>query len=59
MPKSFLPTSGSTALRNFKGGPFLIYPQDTAGVRAIINAFNAGLTNKVNVYQLTSAVNVE
>ncbi|HXR80814.1 MAG TPA: hypothetical protein VN763_07850, partial [Saprospiraceae bacterium] len=57
--KKILPTSGSTALRNFKGGPFLIYPQDTAGVRAIINAFNAGLTNKVNVYQLTSAVNVD
>jgi hypothetical protein len=57
--KKIYPTSGSTAMRNFKGGPFLIYPQDTAGVKAIINAFNAGLTNKVNVYQLTNAASVD
>ncbi|MEI8046578.1 MAG: hypothetical protein WCI92_04300, partial [Bacteroidota bacterium] len=55
------PAIGAAASRDFKGGPLLIFPQDTAGVRAIINTFNNGTASaaKVNVYKLTSATSVD
>ncbi len=47
--------------RNFKAGPFVIPPADTAGVRAIINTFNNAQTaaNKVKVYVTTAATTAD
>ncbi|MEI6062886.1 MAG: DUF11 domain-containing protein, partial [Bacteroidota bacterium] len=55
------PSVGSATSRDFAGGPLLIFPQDTTGVRAIINTFNNGTASgaKVNVYKLTSATSVD
>ncbi len=46
---------------NFKAGPLVIFPQDTAGVLALINTFNSSLaTNeKVNVYRTTAATTAD
>ncbi|MFM6924859.1 MAG: T9SS type A sorting domain-containing protein [Ferruginibacter sp.] len=46
---------------NFKAGPFIIFPADTLGVRAIINAFNnaQAAAGKVKVYATTSATTVD
>lgn len=48
-------------IRDFKAGPFVIPPADTAGVRAIINTFNNAQTaaNKVKVYETTAATTVD
>lgn len=62
--QKILPTSSGTATYNLRAGPMVIYPQDTTGIRAIINTFNAkvassstGLTKtKVNIYRTTTAV---
>jgi len=62
--QQILPISGSTATKNLRAGPMIIYPRDTTGVRAIINTFNSlvassstGQTKtKVNVYRTTSTV---
>jgi len=58
------PTSGSSATRNFSGGPMMIFVGDVpAGVSVptIINNFNNGPASaaKVNVYQLTNPVDVD
>lgn len=55
------PSAQATASRNFKAGPFLILPRDSAGVAAIINTYNNSLssTAKVNVYRLTQATVVD
>lgn len=46
---------------NFKSGPFIIYPADTVGVRAVINTFNNAqpAANKVNVFKTTADVTVD
>jgi len=54
------PAPGSATQLNFSGGPFLIFPQDTTGVAAIINTYNAANSlSKVNVYRLASATRVD
>jgi len=62
--QQILPTSGSTASYNLRGGPMVIFPRDTTGIRTIINTFNAkvassgtGLTKtKLNIYRTTASV---
>jgi len=55
------PSHAAASSRNFKAGPLVIFPQDTAGVGAMINSFNSTLnTNeKVNVYRTTVPVNAD
>ena len=55
------PTTAPSASRNFKAGPLLIFPRDSAGVTAIINAFNNAQTaaSRVNVYQLSAPAVVD
>lgn len=55
------PSAVATSSKDYKAGPLVIFPADTAGVGAIINTFNSSLaTNqKVNVYRTTAAVNVD
>jgi large repetitive protein len=59
--KKILPTAATTANRNFRSGPILILPQDTANVRLLINNFNAPLSaiNRVNIYQMQQAAVVD
>ena len=46
---------------NFKAGPFIIFPADTVGVRAIINNFNNAQVpvNRVNVFSTNAATTVD
>ncbi len=55
------PTYLPGGLTNFKAGPFIIYPTDTAGVGAIINSFNAAqsASTRVNVYRTNAATTVD
>ncbi|UEG49106.1 T9SS type A sorting domain-containing protein [Ferruginibacter lapsinanis] len=51
--------AGSVA-KDFKAGPFVIFPPDTALARVFINVFNNSMSasNKVNVYRTINPVNV-
>lgn len=55
------PSAVAASSKAFKAGPLVIFPQDTAGVGAIISSFNSSLASnqKVNVYRTTAAVNVD
>lgn len=55
------PSTDAGVLRNFKGGPFVIFAADTAGCGAIINSYNAALNikEKVNVYKLVTGTQVD
>jgi hypothetical protein len=55
------PVTSAPVLRDFRSGPILIFPVDSAGVGAIINTFNNGPASgaKVNIYRLTNATNVD
>ncbi len=46
---------------NFKAGPFIIFPADTAGVSSLISGFNSGLvtTERVNVFRTSASVTVD
>ncbi|MGG9971634.1 T9SS type A sorting domain-containing protein [Ferruginibacter sp. SUN002] len=47
--------------KDFKAGPFVIFPTDTALARIGITLFNNSLSNssKVNIYRTTASVNVD
>ncbi len=56
------PVTGTAANFNFKAGPFVIFAADTTGVAALINGFNAGISNtndKVKVYKTNASVTVD
>jgi hypothetical protein len=55
------PSFSSATLKDFKSGPFIIFVNDTSGVGALINSFNATQStgNKVNVYRTIQPVNVD
>ena len=55
------PTAEAAASRNFIGGPFVIYAQDTAGVGQIVTTFNNTLSTglRVKVYRLSSAAQID
>ena len=56
-----LPRSAAlpAAARAFRAGPLLVLPRDTAGVRALIVAFNAAQGTAVNVYALSQGLTVD
>jgi hypothetical protein len=55
-----MPTYSASAVRSFKGGPFVIYASDTAGIRSLVNSYytSQGLTglNRPNIYRTTAPV---
>ncbi len=51
------PSTGASALRNFKAGPIAVYPGFETQALAVIASFNTG-TNDVNVFELTQSVSV-
>ena len=54
------PSSGTAANFNFAAGPFVIFQQDTAGVAAIVQAFNgAASADDVKMYKTTATVSVD
>jgi hypothetical protein len=56
------PTAGSAANLNFKAGPFVIFANDTTGVAALIDGFNAGISNandKIKVYKTNATVTAD
>ncbi len=56
------PVAGTAASFNFKGGPFVIFAPDTAGVSAIVDTHNSAFTNvndKVKIYKTNAAVSVD
>ena len=58
----FKPTLGTAGTYNFKAGPFVIFAADTSGVAALIDAFNAGITNsndKIKVYRINADVTAD
>jgi len=56
--EKLLPTYSAASLYNFKGGPFVIFPADSAGVSSYLENYNAGLaaTEKVSMYRITTSV---
>lgn len=56
-----LPRSAAlpAAARAFRAGPLLVLPRDTAGVRALVGAFNAAQNTAVNVYELSQGLTVD
>jgi hypothetical protein len=58
-----MPVYSSSISRDFKGGPFVIYASDTAGVRSLVNSYNAsqGLTNlaRPKIYRTTTPTLVD
>lgn len=61
MASRVFPTTAAASMRDFKAGPLLVFPQDTAGLTAVIQAFNNAQTsaNRVNVYQLSASTQVD
>lgn len=61
MASRVFPSPAVPAILDFKAGPFLVFPQDTAGLTAVIQMFNdaLGSTSRVNVYQLTAPAQVD
>lgn len=59
--EKILPVYTAASSKNFKAGPFIIFPEDTATVRVIINSFNNSLAvnNRVNIYRTTVSTNVD
>ena len=57
------PTFVTAVSRNFKAGPFVIYPSDTIGLSSLINSYytNQGLTgnNRPNIFRTTASVTVD
>lgn len=55
------PSYAASQSRNFKAGPFLIFPSDTLGADYLINWFNYSHPDscKVKVYRLTQDVDVD
>ena len=57
------PSFAAAVSRNFKAGPFVIFPSDTVGLSSLINSYYAtqGLTgnNRPNVFRTTAAVTVD
>jgi hypothetical protein len=45
--------------RAFRAGPLLVLPRDTAGVRALVAAFNVAQSTAVNVYEIGEALTVD
>lgn len=56
-----LPTAGTSATFNFAAGPFVIFQQDTAGVAALVNTYNASMSTaqKVKIYRTDANVTVD
>jgi len=56
---SFISTNFFTASYNFKSAPFVVFTADTAGVRSLINSYNAQMgltgTNRIKIYRTTTA----
>jgi len=61
MASRVFPTTAAAAMRDFKSGPFLVFPQDTTGLAALIQSFNSAqsVNHRVNVYRLTAPVQVD
>lgn len=56
------PTLGSSASFNFKAGPFVIFANDTTGVAALVDAFNAGIAvanDRIKVYRTNASATVD
>ncbi len=55
------PLFAAASFKDFKAGPFVMFPTDTFGLANIINTFNNGQTaaNRVNVYRTSVAVSVD
>lgn len=54
------PTAGAAASMDFSAGPFVIFQQDTAGVAALVQAFNGAVSaDDVKLYKTNSDVNVD
>lgn len=58
MAERLEPTAQATQSRDFKGGPFVIFPADTGGVIAHLKNMNDTLaaSQKVSIYRLTQSV---
>ena len=58
-----MPTYAASAARSFKGGPFIIYAADTAGVRSLVNSYytSRGLTNlqRPKIYCTTTSTIID
>jgi hypothetical protein len=56
------PTLGSAANFNFKAGPFVIFASDTAGVAALVDGFNAAISNandKIKMYRTNASTSAD
>ncbi len=59
--EKILPVYAAATVMNFKGGPFIVFAEDTPGVRTVVNNFNNSqpANKRVNIYRTTTSTPVD